>query len=888
MAKEVGVELTATTDKLERKINNLIKKVGNLQGSLTSLSEAFKNNKGELAEKDLEKLTSIIGKLNKEIQAVNKSASVNQVKKFTKELKEAGEGITGDGGVFDKFTKANEAATNKGNGLLGFLTQVGKKGSIAGGALTAAFGEPVSMAIGAVVQGIKNIINTIVQLIEKVVQLAKKWYELSQKQSQYIEDLNFLNNAYKDANNSGKELLDTLEKTVGYDPAKLTQSLATFRQFGNALEYDADVADTLAENMLKMSVDVKSLTGQDLETVTKKFQSALAGNIRAVRAYGVDITQAALQQEALNLGIDEEVTNMSRAEKTLLTYIVMQKQLSTANGDLAKTVNSVGNQTEILHNQFDMLGRNVGAFLIPVLQRLLPVLNGILMVINTVMSAIQGIFGISAEGYAAEQGGTGYSDALDELYDSLESEGKAAAKANKSSKDLQKTLRGFDKLNVIKTPTKSGTSGSGGAGGTGINKKLIDAFKKIGEYDLHLDEMINKAAQFRDKILELIHWEDIKKWIGIIKTEIDLLVEDMKKSGLWDLIQLIIKGIVGGAFDAVGKIIVGAIVLIGSKIRILRTFVQIWGKIHDALQTVRKVIMFVGYATRRIWEEYIKPFIVDNYNKYVKPVIEEAKKYLKQVKDQIEKDLAPVIKDIKEKFNDFKNAIKGVVDWLRDHLFPETEEGERKLGKLKDALSPLSDIVDTLQKALHNLKVALEDIKKGNFDRAFNGLKSTFDKTLGKMATAVGTLVDNLQKLGNKNITSKAGSALQSMFNTANIGSGASDIIKTIIKKADGGIWNNGIWSPVKAYAGGGFPSRGELFMARETKGPELVGKIGSSTAVLNNDQILEQMAIAVARGIAASGNNDKQVNIIAKGDTKGLLDFIEFEQVSKNRQYGL
>ena len=76
--------------------------------------------------------------------------------------------------------------------------------------------------------------------------------------------------------------------------------------------------------------------------------------------------------------------------------------------------------------------------------------------------------------------------------------------------------------------------------------------------------------------------------------------------------------------------------------------------------------------------------------------------------------------------------------------------------------------------------------------------------------------------------------------------------------------------------------------MARETRGPELVGRIGSSTAVLNNDQILEQMTIAVARGMAASGNQEKQVNIIAEADTEGLLNFINFKNASKNRQYGL
>ena len=48
-----------------------------------------------------------------------------------------------------------------------------------------------------------------------------------------------------------------------------------------------------------------------------------------------------------------------------------------------------------------------------------------------------------------------------------------------------------------------------------------------------------------------------------------------------------------------------------------------------------------------------------------------------------------------------------------------------------------------------------------------------------------------------------------------------------------------------KLYAQGGFPSLGELFIAREA-GPELVGTIGRRTAVANNEQIVE----AVAQGV--------------------------------------
>lgn len=47
-----------------------------------------------------------------------------------------------------------------------------------------------------------------------------------------------------------------------------------------------------------------------------------------------------------------------------------------------------------------------------------------------------------------------------------------------------------------------------------------------------------------------------------------------------------------------------------------------------------------------------------------------------------------------------------------------------------------------------------------------------------------------------------------------------------------------------RAYADGGFPDTGELFLANEN-GPELVGNIGNRTAVANNDQITDGIATA-------------------------------------------
>jgi hypothetical protein len=66
----------------------------------------------------------------------------------------------------------------------------------------------------------------------------------------------------------------------------------------------------------------------------------------------------------------------------------------------------------------------------------------------------------------------------------------------------------------------------------------------------------------------------------------------------------------------------------------------------------------------------------------------------------------------------------------------------------------------------------------------------------------------------------------------------------------------------LKFYAKGGMPTTGEMFVARES-GPEMVGRIGSRSAVANNDQIVVGIEEGVYRAVtAAMSDSDNNVNV--------------------------
>ena len=70
------------------------------------------------------------------------------------------------------------------------------------------------------------------------------------------------------------------------------------------------------------------------------------------------------------------------------------------------------------------------------------------------------------------------------------------------------------------------------------------------------------------------------------------------------------------------------------------------------------------------------------------------------------------------------------------------------------------------------------------------------------------------------------------------------------------------------------------------------MGNMNGKTAVANNDQITSGIRQAAKEGfldaMSLTGNKNVNVNISAEGDASGLLNFINFKQKERDRQFGM
>lgn len=81
-------------------------------------------------------------------------------------------------------------------------------------------------------------------------------------------------------------------------------------------------------------------------------------------------------------------------------------------------------------------------------------------------------------------------------------------------------------------------------------------------------------------------------------------------------------------------------------------------------------------------------------------------------------------------------------------------------------------------------------------------------------------------------------------------------------------------------FADGGFPTDGQMFVAREA-GPELVGSIGNRSAVANNDQIVAAVAQGVYQAVVQANAQSGNQTVEAKVNDKVLFEVV----LNRNRQ---
>jgi hypothetical protein len=469
-----GLNSGDASQKITRLTNALtaLSQVGNVKisSSIANQLTAINTALAGLKWTDGDKLTSLANGLRplSELGKANMTTFINQLSKLPKVIEDL------EAADIDKFTQQMTALAaamkpfademqKVSNGFSAFPSKIQKL--ITSTEKYNASARKATTTTGKFTSGLKALnVAAVAITFRKIGHFIAQAVTESNK---YQEDLNLFTVALGQYAAEAQNYAEKVSDVMGIDPAQWLRNQGVFNTLLTGFGDTAERAQLMSQNLTQLGYDISSFFNISIEDAMQKLQSGISGELEPLRRLGYDLSQARLEQTALNLGIKESVANMTQAEKAELRYYTIMTQVTTAQGDMARTLEAPANQLRILQAQLTQAARAIGNIFIPALNAILPYAIAVVQVIREIANALANLAGfklteVDYSGVNSAAVGAG------SLADNLDDAAGAAKK-------MKQYTAGFDELNVFAPNTGSGSgAGAGGAGGFDFDLPTYD------------------------------------------------------------------------------------------------------------------------------------------------------------------------------------------------------------------------------------------------------------------------------------------------------------------------------------------------------------------------------------------------------------------------------
>lgn len=618
---------TADFSRLARNLQNLnnidVSKLSNLSVNVKHIATAFNGLSGmEESAKQMTALASGIKQLgysSAEKAIKNIPLLATAMKKLTSELSTApkvSQNLIDMTNALAKLARTGSSSGKAANSLVSSFNRISKASSgMKVGLLSAVNGisairRSILSALGvaggfyAVIRGIKESINISSDLTEV----------------QNVVDVTFGN--YK------KKIEDLAKVSIpelGMSELTTKQIASRYQAMGTAMGISQKGMADMSTELTRLAGDMASFYNVEQKAVGEDLEAIFTGQTKPLRQYGLDLTEATLQEWAMKQGIDANINSMSQMEKTMLRYQYVMANTGAAQGDFIRTADTWANQVRVLKENFKALGSVIGTTFINALKPLVKALNSamshIISFAKVVSNALGKIFG-----WTYEENSGGIAQDYEDIADSAEDLAKGTGKAADNAKKLKQQLQGFDELNVLTSDVAdnldSATGGTGGTG-SGATSGYEGQWKKTGEV-LPFESDIDTLRKLGKTISEtLINAMESIDWNGAYEKARNF------GTGLAEFLNGLFEGYNGKTlFGEVGKTIASALnTVVYSALSFGETFdfKQFGYNIADGINNFFRTFDFGALAkTINVWVDGIFDLIATTIKEIDKNAIFDA------------------------------------------------------------------------------------------------------------------------------------------------------------------------------------------------------------------------------------------------------------------------
>lgn len=584
----------------------------------------------------------------------------------------------------------------------------------------------------------------------------------------YQEDLNLFTASMGQYAKEAQEYAENVGEIMGIDPAKWMRNQGVFNTLLSGFGSVADRSYLMSKNLTQLGYDISSFFNISVEDAMQKLQSGISGELEPLRRLGYDLSQAKLEQTALTLGIEKSVSAMTQAEKAELRYYAIMTQVTTAQGDMARSLEAPANQLRIFQAQLTQASRAIGNIFIPILQKILPIAIAVLRIVRELADAIAKLFhfkltkidysGVGNLASGAEDAAAGFDD------------------ATSAAKELKKSVMGFDELNILNGNTASGSGSAGMPSGSGFDFELPE-YGFLNDVSKQADEVTQKLKNALPWIIAigagLAAWKlgpklglDLQKTIGLavgifgaltlVQNILDSIVNGVTEENMTGMIFGMTLAVTG-LYVALGPV-AGGITAIVSGLAVLAVAFSDaeksgWNFQNQMLAIAGILAAGVGIGILiGSWIPLLIAMIaslllsITVSTGHGQELINGVKKTLQGFIDFFAGiftgDTKRTAKGIEGIFSGLKGIIGSVIDGIRDWLNGLLDWIDKKTnGKLKPLITGIKAIVtavfgnikQTVGNVINEIKTIFSGLIKfisgvfsGDFDKAWEGIKDIF------------------------------------------------------------------------------------------------------------------------------------------------------------------
>ena len=342
-------------------------------------------------------------------------------------------------------------------------------------------------------------------VVHTVRRLTSGMYEAFEATNDYVEALNLATITMGDGVEAAQEYAQAVENTMGINQTDWLTNIGSFNQMVQGFGIGAEKANIMSQQLTQLAYDIQSAFNvDDISLVMQRLQSGIAGQVKGMRSYGVELSKAAIEEFALANGINKSWSQMTMAEKVMLRYQKIMTTTTNIQGDMARTIITPANALRVLNNQWQVAKRYMGQIVSVIAVGVIPVFQTLVGVVGAVAQTIANLLGYEMPkiNYAMDDLDWGAADDEEAAEGIADAMGDAASNAKK----MKDYLMGFDELNVI---SPNDTAGAGGGGTGGIGGAYSDLDLMPSTYDFMGDltnDLSEKVQEWREKLEPFFDW----------------------------------------------------------------------------------------------------------------------------------------------------------------------------------------------------------------------------------------------------------------------------------------------------------------------------------------------------------------------------------------------